>query len=64
VTTRTTPTGSDAAVRLLQRVVEADRQDSKMGHPNPGDSCIGICLALEVMPFLDGLGKLPAKDES
>lgn len=25
---------------------------------NPGDSCIGACIALEVMPFLDSLGLL------
>ena len=49
---------SDEAVACLQRVVEADRDDSRMGHPNAGDSCIGICIALDVMPWLDRRGKL------
>jgi hypothetical protein len=46
------------AIACLQRVVEADRDDSRMGHPNAGDSCIGACIALDVMPWLDQRGKL------
>ena len=48
----------DAAIACLQRVVEADRDDSRMGYPNAGDSCIGACIALDVMPWLDQRGKL------
>ena len=48
----------DETIACLQRVVEADRDDSRMGHPNAGDSCIGACIALDVMPWLDQRGKL------
>jgi hypothetical protein len=48
----------DDAISCLQRVVEADRDDSRMGHPNAGDSCIGACIGLDVMPWLDARGKL------
>jgi hypothetical protein len=48
----------DEAIACLQRVVEADRDDSRMGHPNAGDSCIGACIGLDVMPWLDQRGKL------
>ena len=48
----------DEAIACLQRVVEADRDDSRMGHPNAGDSCIGACIGLDVMPWLDMRGKL------
>lgn len=48
----------DEAIACLQRVVEADRDDSRMGHPNAGDSCIGVCIGLDVMPWLDQRGKL------
>lgn len=44
------------AVRLLQRVVQADKDDARMGHPNAGDSCVGICLSLEVVPWLEQHG--------
>jgi hypothetical protein len=47
----------DAAVALLRAVVHADRDDAKMGYPNPGDSCIGACIGLDVMPFLSELGE-------
>lgn len=55
--TRSNPEDS-AAIVLLQRVVQADRDDAKMGHPNPGESCVSICIGLEVMPFLDGSARL------
>ena len=43
----------DEAVNHLQRVVQADRDDTKMGYPIPGDSCLAACIGLEVMRFLD-----------
>jgi len=43
----------DEAVGLLRGVVEADKQDAKMGHPNPGDSCIAIYIGLVLMEWLD-----------
>lgn len=43
------------AHEVLRAVVQADREDSKMGYPNPGDSCIGICISLLVLPYLDSL---------
>jgi len=46
------------AVNYLKRVVQADRDDTKMGYPIPGDSCLAACIGLEVMPFLDGVGAL------
>ena len=52
------------AVWLLNRVVQADRDDATMGYPNAGDSCIGACIGLEVMPFLDRIGALLPKERS
>jgi len=48
----------DEAVNYLQRVVQADRDDTKMGYPIPGDSCLAACIGLEVMRFLDEIGAL------
>ena len=46
------------AVNYLKRVVQADRDDTKMGYPIPGDSCLAACIGLEVMLFLDDIGAL------
>jgi len=48
----------DEAVNYLRRVVQADRDDTKMGYPIPGDSCLAACIGLEVMRFLDDVGAL------
>jgi len=48
----------DEAVNHLQRVVQAGRDDTKMGYPIPGDSCLAACIGLEVMRFLDEIGAL------
>ena len=48
----------DEAVNYLNRVVQADREDTKMGYPIPGDSCLAACIGLEVMRFLDEVGAL------
>lgn len=34
------------AVRAYDAVLEAERQDAKMGYPLPGDSCIAIAMSL------------------
>jgi hypothetical protein len=39
----------------LEAVVEADRIDAKMGYPTPGDSALGACIGLHVMPLLAAL---------
>jgi len=44
----------DEAIRLLRGVVESDKQDAMMGHPNPGDSCISTYIGLVLMEWLDG----------
>jgi len=45
----------DEATAHLYGIVEADKQDAMMGHPNPGDSCIGAYISLVLMEYLDGL---------
>jgi len=51
------------AVNYLQRVVQADRDDTKMGYPIPGDSCLAACIGLEVMRFLNEIGALTEGEE-
>ena len=53
----------DDAVSLLRGCVKADRDDSRMGHPNPGDSCASIHLALAVMPWLAARAALEEGNE-
>ena len=46
----------DEARDLLRLIVQADRDDAMMGHPNPGDSCVSVVLSLSVLEYLDKLG--------
>jgi hypothetical protein len=49
----------DRAISLLRLVVQADNDDAKMGHPNPGDSCVSVILGLHVYEYLARQGGRP-----
>ena len=50
----------DEATAHLYGIVEADKQDAMMGHPNPGDSCVSIYIGLVLMEWLDTRASLVA----